>query len=312
MRNEVMGNYSAVVKFVADYRILIRTLGFTTIFTTVVVVSMQAYIPSPENLSLAGLLFICGLSCYLGPDIARLAVSPAWNLITPCSNRLTYIEDEIVFVFSAIIGPTFAFTLLSPVGVITSLRFSTIAIVMALPIIILCWAAIRRVYPIDHSDPDVERCVQSIAQDRKTNPFFRNVFAYTAAQASVVLFQTCTVYVVIVVMRPEILQSGPGLVLTILTVLFSCTGVSFLMAPFIVAAVGMIKQLKNASVGVKYMIGHSLILAVIFGLSLKNAMSNEVSPAILVAYTVAAAIIAAAYAFGAVILNAIYRDRSVI
>lgn len=119
-------------------------------------------------------IFLLGAS---SPSMGLYAFAPFWAKVTPIKNRSTYIENEIVFIGSTLIGLSAALAVWFQIPIFYAVKTSAFAVMIALPALFLIWLAKSTLSPL--RDLDTSADVASAQSFRDETPYFwNNALAY--------------------------------------------------------------------------------------------------------------------------------------
>ena len=114
------------------------------------------------------------------PALCFPYIAAIWIKITPITDRVTYYEEEFIFLLSVFIGTSFFLYLAFPIHPMEGLRLGGGLTAILAPFSVLVWALKSIVAPL--SKRNLSAQVESAQQYRDTTPnFLRNILACCAA-----------------------------------------------------------------------------------------------------------------------------------
>ena len=213
-------------------------------------------------------LFLLGVT---SPTMGQWAFAPFWQKITPIKDRITYIENVIVFIGSALLGVSAALCIWVVVSPLAAVRISLWALMAILPILFLIWLIKATLDPLSTHDTSSQ---VAAAQDfRDQTPYFwKNAIAYVATAVVTALVISLTIWLLLLY-RGGSINFGTGC-----TSVISMIIVNLIAAPLFIGIGSKLLPRKNDAKGLKYSIGGIAFLTVIACLNLPMILKTVSEP----------------------------------
>lgn len=150
-------------------------------------------------------VFTIGLT---SPFAGQWAFAPFWQKITPIKDRITYFENEIVFVGSTLISVSTALFFWGFVPISKALTVTAWAILAASPLFFLIWLTKSTLTPLKYKNTSDQVAAAQNFRD-ETPYFWKNALAYliTALVSSLML---TLMLMLVIIMRGGQIQLGTG------------------------------------------------------------------------------------------------------
>lgn len=162
--------------FLCRYSVIARVI---ILAGTLILATQHNYIPTnhfTEQYVLWGSLIAVSIS----PLVCLPYVFALWTKITPIKDRVTYFENELVFLFSVFLGTSFFLYLAQPIHPVSALCLGISLTAVMIPFCVLVWALNSIFAPL--SKRDLSEIVKNAQQFREYTPnFWNNVMAYSMA-----------------------------------------------------------------------------------------------------------------------------------
>lgn len=261
----------------------------------------------PSNMLYLGLMLLGTFA----PSVGQWPISRLWEKITPVKDRVTYAEDEIVFIGSAILGISgtlFFWVLIPP---LSAIKISLWVLMAISPVLFLIWFLKSTFAPLDMLDTTAD---VKAAQDfrRETPNFWANLMAYFIAALVSALVITLTI-VTVSMSRGGAIDFGTGCVSVVSMVI-----TNLIAAPIFIWIGGKFIPSKKDAKGLFYTLGGTVFATVIFVVNLpkilqvSSGIDSPIEPqAIINAWPFVAAylLIILSYMAGGLTLSKLYKPR---
>ena len=294
-----------VTQFLLHYGYWIRGIVLGLIFCAMLKTGFLSLSEARLDADYTTLYFGAFMMGILGPIAGQWLFAPFWQKITPITDKVTYLEDEIVFAGSALLGVSAALFFWCMIPIFEAIRITLWALLAALPAFFLIWLKKSTLSPLKYQDKS--EAVAAVQNFRDETPYFwNNLIAYVATALISALVLTIILFLIISLRGGTFALRAQCITFTSLLVL------NIISAPFYVWIGRKVRPRDTESKGIHFTLGaiSSLTLIVLF--NIPKIFENSIDlDSILRAWPFAASycVIVMSYIGGGFTFSKLYKPR---
>lgn len=185
-----------VTIFLLRHGYLVRGFAIGIILCTMLKTGFLNLGEAPAEAHSKGLYFGIFLLGSFASAAGSFVFAPLWQKITPIKNRVTYFEDEIVFIGSTMVGLSASLFFWGITSISEGLQISFWSVLAATPVFFLVWLTKATLTPLDTIDTsEANAAAQTFRAE--TPHFWNNALAYVISGIITALILTLSLILII-------------------------------------------------------------------------------------------------------------------